>query len=108
MPLQFLTIAKTELFFLLVTSSRSSLALSDGFDDTKTWDDHDALDVSDVNHDVIQALNTSTPDEKSERRNAHAQNRMLVTSSSTPPTSSLVTKLFPRLKTKNEVLGGSC
>jgi hypothetical protein len=85
-----------------VISVRSSLALSDGFDDTKTWDDHDALDISDVTDDVINALNTSTPDEK--RRRAHDQNRKLVASSSTPPTSAFVTKLFPQLKAKNEVL----
>ncbi len=85
-----------------MVSALSSLALSDGFDDTKTWEDHDALDVSDVTDDVIHALNTSTPDEK--RRSAHAQNTKLVTSSSTPPTSALVTKFFPQLKAKNEVL----
>ena len=83
---------------------RSSLALSDGFDDTKTWDENNALDVSDVNNDVIHALNTSTPDEKGERRNAHVQNTTLVPVSSTPPTSALVKKLFPQLKTKKEVV----
>ena len=87
-------------------SVRSSLAFSDGFDDTKTWDDHDALDGDDVDDDVIHALNTSTPDEK--RRSAHAQNRKLVTSSSTPPTSALVTKFFPQLKGKNEVFNLCC
>ena len=87
-----------------MTAVRSSLALSDGFDDTKTWDENNALDVSDVNDDVLHALNTSTPDEKVERRSAHAQNTKMVPISSTPPTSALVKKLFPQLKaTKCEV-----
>ena len=86
-----------------VITVRSSLALSDGFDDTKTWDENNALDVSDVNDDVIYALNTSTPDEKGERRDAHVQNTTLVPVSSTPPTSALVKKLFSQLKTKKEV-----
>ena len=83
---------------------RSSLALSDGFDDTNTWDENNALDVSDVNDDVIHALNTSTPDEKGERRSAQVQNTTLVPVSSTPPTSALVKKLFPQLKAKKEVV----
>ena len=87
-----------------VITVRSSLALSDGFDDTKTWDENNALDVSDVNDDVIHALNTSTPDEKGERRSAHVQNTTSVPVSSTPPTSALVKKLFPQLKTKKEVV----
>ncbi|XP_028396867.1 centromere protein J-like [Dendronephthya gigantea] len=84
-----------------VVSVRSSLALSDGFDDTKTWEEHDILDVSDVTNDVMHVLNTSTPDEK--RRSAQAHNKVSENTSSTPPTSALVTKLFPQLKNQNKV-----
>lgn len=90
-------------FLTAVVSVRSSVALSDGFDDTKTWDDHDALDVSDVVDDVMPALNTSTPDAKKDG-SAHAPNRKLAIVSSTPPTSTLVTKLFPQLKVNKGVL----
>ncbi|XP_028417891.1 uncharacterized protein LOC114542568 isoform X2 [Dendronephthya gigantea] len=84
-----------------VISIRSSLALSEGFDDTKTWEEHDVLDASDVTHDVMHALNTSTPDEK--RRSAQAHNKVSENTSSTPPTSAPATKLFPQLKAQSKV-----
>ena len=59
------------------------------------------LDVSDVTDDVAYALNTSTPDEK--RRSAQARSKVSENTSSTPPTSALVTKFFPQLKAQNKV-----
>ena len=79
----------------------STLALSNCFDDSKSWEDHGVLDSSEVHDDLMVSLNTSTPSEKSRMKISRASLRKSPQDSSTPPTSALVTKLFPQLKIKN-------
>ena len=72
----------------------SSLSVS-GFNDNEAWEQDDDLDI---HNDPMMSLNTSTPAAKIRSRNSSLKKSPH--SSSTPPTSNLVTKLFPQLKTK--------